>query len=97
MTLTLVLVNGAIELVDHRGDLQSGHKNSLLSLDTDVLGPFDETGQVSLGLNVTSNSEVSGALLEKRCLRSGCTGGISNNDLLSFDSFLHLWETTAHQ
>jgi len=93
----LVLINGALELVDCWGNLQSGHKNSLLSLDTDVLGPLHETGQVSRGLNVTSNSEVTGALLEERCLVSGCSAGISNNDLLSFDSFLHLWETTAYQ
>ena len=44
------------------------HKDRLLSLDTDVLGPFDETGHVSLGLDVTTDSEVTGILLEEGAL-----------------------------
>jgi len=89
--LTLVSINGMGELVDGGGHLQSNHKDSLLSLDTDVLRPSHKTRKVSFGLDVTSNSKVTGALLEERALSGGGTSsGDSNDDLLSFDSFLHL-------
>ena len=41
------------------------HKNSLLSLNSNVLGPLDETSKISLGLDVSTNSEVTGVLLEE--------------------------------
>lgn len=62
---TLVLLNGVSELIDGGGHLQSLHQNSLLPLDSDVLWPFDETGEVSLWLDVTSESEVLCFLLEE--------------------------------
>ena len=53
--------------------LQSLQQDSLLPLDSDVSWPFDETGEVSLWLNVTSDSEVSASLLEERVLsRTTC-------------------------
>jgi len=61
----LVLINGVTELSDGGRHLQSLHQNSLLPLDSDVSWPFDETGEVSLWLNVTSESEVSDSLLEE--------------------------------
>jgi len=38
----------------------------LLSLEKDIFGPSDESGQISSGLNITTDSEASGFLLEKR-------------------------------
>ena len=65
-SLTLVLLEGLGELVDLRGHLQSLHQNSLLSLDADVARPFDEAGEVTLGLDVSSKSEILDILLEQR-------------------------------
>ena len=83
---TLVLLDSVGELVDGGGHLQSLHQNSLLSLDSDVLWPLDETGEVSLWLDVTSESEVPGPLLEERAL-SRTTGGSA---ALRLDNFLSL-------
>ena len=63
-------------------------------MDSDVLGPFDETGEVSLWLNVTSESEVLGSLLEERSLTNVITASwgtsLGLNDLLSLSCFLNL-------
>ena len=61
----LVLVNGLLELVDGWWGLESQEHDSLLSLDSDVLWPFDESGEVSHWLDISSNSEVSWRLGEK--------------------------------
>jgi len=80
------------ELVDGGGHLQSGEENSLLSLNTDVLGPLDKSGEITLGLDVTTDSEVSGALLEKGALLSLISLATGSNDnLLSFSNFLGLY------
>jgi hypothetical protein len=62
-----------------------------LSLNSNVLGPLHETSEVSLWLDVTSQSEVAWVLLEETGLasRTRCSGRADNN-LLSFNSFLHL-------
>ena len=90
-TLTFVLVDSLSELVDCWGDLQSLEKHSLLSLDTHVLWPLDEASKVALWLDVTSETEVSWALLEERARARGRTssGSLGFNDLLSLN-FLHL-------
>lgn len=62
--LTLVLLEGLRELVDGGGHLQSLHKNSLLSLNSNVTRPFDEAGEVTLGLDISSKSEIFSILLE---------------------------------
>jgi len=49
-----VLVKDTGELVDGRGDLQSSLEDSSLSLKTNIFGPLDETGKVTLGLNVVT-------------------------------------------
>jgi len=54
--------------------LQSLVEDDLLSLQTDVLGPLDESGQVTLGRDITSDSERLGSLLEKGVL--GRLGGL---------------------
>lgn len=62
---SLVLLDSVLELIDGGGHLQSLHQNPLLSLDSDVPWPLDETGEVSLWLNVSSESEVLRSLLEE--------------------------------
>lgn len=86
--LTLVLVNSVGELVDGWGDLQSHEEHGLLSLDTDVLGPLDESGEVADGLDVTTDTEVLGALLEEG--GAGVLSLLVADDNLSLDSFLNL-------
>jgi len=61
----LVLVESLGELMDGGGNLESLQQDSLLSLKNNVFGPSQESGQISLGLNVTTNSVVSGILFEK--------------------------------
>ena len=74
------------------------HEDSLLSLDSDVFWPFDETGEVSLWLNVTSESEVLGPLLEERALSRTATvsATLRLDNFLSLYSFLHL-HSIAHK
>jgi len=84
----LVLVHGVVELVQRRGDLQAHEKNSLLALEADVAGPADITGQVTLRLNVTTDGEVLGLLLEQRVggnllVGLGSQGGLGQG-LLAF-------------
>ena len=83
--LTLVLIDGLRELVECGGNLESLKKNSLLTLDADVLGPLDEAGEISLGLDVTTDSKVTSILLEERALNLlGATlGATALNDFLA--------------
>jgi hypothetical protein len=53
------------ELVEGWWCLKSQEQDSLLSLDSDVLWPLDESGKILGWLNVSTNSEVSWALLEE--------------------------------
>jgi len=62
------LVSSSGELVERGGNLQSVQQDSLLSLEDDVSGPLNESSEISLGLNVLSNSEVSGSSLDQRVL-----------------------------
>ena len=91
LKLTLVLLEGLGELVDRRGNLQTLHQDSLLPLDANVAGPFDEAGEVALRLDVSSKTEVASVLLEKRSGASGATStSLGFNDLLSLLNFLSL-------
>ena len=63
---TVVLIQGLSKLVDLRGDLESLEKDSLLSLESDVSWPSDESGEILLGLDISTNSEASGGRFEKR-------------------------------
>jgi len=62
----LVLIDGLLELEKSRWGLESHEEDSLLSLDSDVLWPLDESGKVLLWLDVSTNSEGSWGLLEER-------------------------------
>lgn len=65
-TLTVVSGGGLVQnLVDGTWDFKSLEKDSLLSLDGDVLWPFDESGEISLWLNVLTKSESSWGVLEE--------------------------------
>jgi len=65
-----VLVESVRELGDGRGHLQALMEDDLLALETDVLGPFDEAGEVGLGADVLADTEVLGVSLEERVLFS---------------------------
>jgi len=67
---SLVLLEGLGELVDLRGDLESLHEDSLLTLDSDVARPFDKAGEVARWLDVSSKTEVASILLEERTTSS---------------------------
>ena len=86
----MVLVNGMGELSNGWGNLEALHKDSLLSLNADILGPLDETGEVSHGLDVTTDSEVAGVLGEEGALLVVLGGTGADNDFLSLYSFLYL-------
>jgi len=63
---TSVFVQGAGELVDGGGNLQTLLEDRALTLETDIERPLNVTGQVTLRLDVVTDGEVTGALLEKR-------------------------------
>lgn len=50
--------------------LKSLKKNSLLTLDANILGPPDEASEISLWLNVSSDSKVASVLLKQWALSS---------------------------
>ena len=77
----MVSVDGGAELVQCGRNLESLEEDSLLSLEDNVFGPSDESGQISSGLDVTTDSEVSGLLFEERV--SGNLGSLSDLSLLS--------------
>lgn len=61
----LVGFQGVGELIDGWWDLQSLHKDSLLTLELDVSWPSDESGQVATMLDVLANSEIAWSTLEQ--------------------------------
>lgn len=61
----LVGFQGVGELIDGWWDLQSLHKDSLLTLELDVSWPSDESGQVTTMLDVLANSEIAWSTLEQ--------------------------------
>jgi hypothetical protein len=56
---TSILVSSEIELVDGSWDFQSLQENALLALQTNVFWPLDKASQITLRLNVISNSKIS--------------------------------------
>jgi len=63
-----VLVQGVRELGNGGGHLEALVKDDLLALKANIFGPLDEAGQVSLVLNVLTDTEVLGVRLEERVL-----------------------------
>jgi len=66
--IALVLLESVVELGNAGRHLKALHEDGLLSLDANIAGPLDKAGQITLGLDVTTNAEVAGALLEERVL-----------------------------
>ena len=69
--MSLVSLEDSGELSNLRRDLKSGVQDSLLSLESHVLRPLDESSKINLGSDVTSDSVVSGSLLEESRMRIG--------------------------
>jgi hypothetical protein len=65
-----VAVSNVLELGNRRGNLQAKVEDLLLALKTDVRGPADHATEVALGLDVLTDAEVLGALLDERVLRT---------------------------
>ena len=68
--LSLVPLQSFLELGDLWWDTESLQKNLLLSLNSDVLWPLDESRQISLMHHITTNAVISRALLEESLV--GC-------------------------
>ncbi len=64
----MIPIDSLGELVESGRNLQSLKKNSLLSLDANILRPPDEASEISLWLDVSSDSEVASILLEQWAL-----------------------------
>lgn len=61
-----VFVHNTGELVKNGGNLQTLLEDSLLTLETDVFGPFNETRKITFGLNVLTDTKVLGGLFSQR-------------------------------
>jgi hypothetical protein len=65
-----VLVQNVLELSERRGNLEAHLEDLLLALKTDVLGPLHHAGDIALGLDVLTDTEVARTLLDEGILRS---------------------------
>lgn len=65
-----VLVENVLELGDCRRHLEAHVEDLLLALEADILGPLHHAGDIALGLDVLTDTEVAGALLNERVLSS---------------------------
>lgn len=65
-----VLVENVLELGDRRRHLEAHVEDLLLALEADILGPLHHARDIALGLDVLTNSEVTGALLDEGVLPS---------------------------
>lgn len=63
-----VAVEDLLELGDRWRDLETEVQDLALALQADILGPSHHTREVASGLDVLANTEVAGALLDKRVL-----------------------------
>ena len=68
--LTRLFVQSGVELIQCWRNLQPSLQNGLLPLQANILGPFDESAQIPLGLNVLSNLKAT---------RSGNEEGVLNS------------------
>lgn len=64
-----VLVENVLELSQGRGNLQAELEDLLLALEADVLGPLNHAGDIALGLDVLTDTEVARALLDEGVLQ----------------------------
>ena len=61
----MILIKTSLELSDDWGNLDSSEKNSLLSLESNIFRPSDESGQISFRLNAIADSVIAGFALEE--------------------------------
>jgi len=73
-----VLIQNVGELVKSRRDLKTLVDDLLLTLKLDILRPLDETRDITLGLNILTDTKVLGGLFKQRV-------GSSLGGLLSLD------------
>ena len=86
-----------LEVGNRWWDLKALHEDALLALDAHVPGPADEAGEVALGLDVSTEAEVLGLLLEEGVLDFGGARA-RHHLLLSFSSgLLGLSQTEEHR
>lgn len=70
----MISVDSLGELVEMRRHLESLKENPLLTLDANILRPPDEASEISLWLNVSSDSKVASVLLKKGTLGTSSAG-----------------------
>lgn len=63
-----VAVEDVLELSDRGGDLQAEVEDLLLALKADIFGPLHHAGEVAAGLDVLTDTEVTGTLLDEGVL-----------------------------
>lgn len=64
----LIPIENVLELSDGRWDFETHVEDLALPLESNVFGPFHHAREVALWLDVLTDSEVAGALLEERVL-----------------------------
>jgi hypothetical protein len=63
-------------LRDRRWDLQTEVEDLLLALQADILGPLHHAREVSSGLDILADTEVTGLLLDKRVLTTSALANL---------------------
>ncbi len=61
----MILADCVGELMDWCWHLEAHEQDSLLALNSDVLGPFNKASEISFGLDVPTDSEVAWVLCEQ--------------------------------
>jgi len=90
-SLELFLIDGVLELGNGRRNFQTLEQDTLLALNTDVLRPLGEAGQITLRLNITTDTERTSGLLEGVVLGHRLLGGATergSRHFLLLGSFL---------
>lgn len=82
-----VAVEDVLELGDRRWDLETEVEDLLLALQADILRPLHHAREVSSGLDVLADTEVTGLLLDKRVLVIISIG----DDRKGLSRYAYLW------
>ena len=82
----MVLIKSFLELSDDWRDFDPAEEDSLLPLESDILGPSDKPGEISFRLDVIANSVVPRPCLEQRM---GFLLTLLDNSLLTSFSLNH--------
>jgi len=79
------------------GNLKTEIQDLLLSLKTDVLGPFDEAGEVTTGLDILADTEVARTLLKERVLNFLARTSLSLGERRGCDFLTGLWRLSLRK